>query len=50
MALYKSNDLVPVLKTSKKQDPQEINYSKRAYMPNKLLPASIVASDAAVAK
>ena len=50
MALYKSNDLIPVLKTSKKQDPQEINYSKRAYMPNKLLPASIVASDATVAK
>ena len=42
MALYKSNDLAPVLKNSKKQDPQEINYSKRRYMPNKLLPVGMI--------
>lgn len=48
MALYKSNDLAPVLKNSKKQDPQEINYSKRRYMPNKLLPFSMIGTPTVV--
>lgn len=42
MFMYGTNELVDLLKNSKKQPAQDINFSKAHFLPRKMLPASMV--------